>query len=120
MESFIPLVGHAYAGNIRKGYAPGVVSLGGLALVVIGASIRSDCETFYETRICLTEGNSTLITVGFLTYLGGRAWGIISTLDTVKEFNSNLQRSLGITLNQVKPVINPSPQGVQVGLALNF
>jgi len=119
LEGFIPLAGYAYAGdNIINGFAPAYVSASGLGLMAIGlfVSLLSECETFFG---CSTE-ESVLIVSGILTYLGGRVWGIISTLDTVKQFNNNLKSQLGISLNQFAPTVRPSPYGIQVGLSFQL
>ncbi|MHB8931074.1 MAG: hypothetical protein ACYC5R_10815 [Melioribacteraceae bacterium] len=100
LEFLIPVVGHAYAGDAGRGVIPAVVSVGGLVVLVVGAS----------------DLNAGVATVGYLAYLGGRIWGIVSAVNTAEDYNSNLKSKLNLSFNSMK-----FPQGkTGYGLTISF
>ncbi len=121
MELVIPVVGHAYAGDACAGLTPALVSGAGLVGVVVGLNLSvTDCETLSGFEFCTTSANGTVVALGWLTYLGGRAWGVVSTFDTVRRFNRDLEQRLGISLERVDPILKPSSHGVSVGLSVRL
>lgn len=82
LEALIPVVGHAYVGDARRGLLPLAVSGGGLALLIIGAG---DVDT-------------SLMSIGWLTYLGGRVWGVVSALEAAKEHNAAIRTRLRLSV----------------------
>lgn len=116
LEWLIPIVGHHYAGDARAGLVPAAVSGGGLVGVIFGATLKSDC--FGVDDLC--QGNGTVMALGWVTYLGGRVWGIVSALDVAKEFNRNLADRLGVGLDDVDLVLTPAQGRVSVGLSFPF
>ena len=56
LELVLPVLGHAYAGDARRGLVPGLVSVAGLVVMLTGAG---DLDT-------------GMMTIGYLAYLGGR------------------------------------------------
>ena len=100
LEFLIPIVGHAYAGDAGRGVIPAVVSVGGIVVLVAGAS----------------DLNATVATLGYLAYLGGRIWGIVSAVNTAEDYNSNLKNKLNLSFNSMK-----FPQGkTGYGLTISF
>jgi hypothetical protein len=100
LEFLIPVVGHAYAGDAGRGVIPAVVSVGGLVVLVVGAS----------------DINAGVVTVGYLAYLGGRIWGIVSAVNTAEDYNSNLKSKLNLSFNSME-----FPQGkTGYGLTISF
>ena len=118
LEAFIPLVGHAYAGDVRAGFVPATVSGIGIVGMIVGSNLKSGCQTSFGIEICDSYSNDAVILLGLLAYLGGRTWGVISTIDTVKQFNQALERRLGISLDDSAPILRPSPHGVTVGISV--
>ena len=116
LEWLIPIVGHHYAGDARTGFVPAAVSGGGLVGVILGATLKSDCISGGGVEIC-KQGNGTVMALGWVTYLGGRVWGIVSALDVAKEFNRDLADRLGVGLDDVQLVVAPSQGRVSVGLS---
>lgn len=119
LEWLVPIVGHHYAGNARAGYVPAAVSGGGLVGVIVGSTLSSNCYSAGGVEIC-QSGNGTVVALGWLTYLGGRVWGIVSALDVARQFNRDLADRLGVGLDDVDLVVAPTPTGMSVGLSFPF
>jgi hypothetical protein len=97
LEALIPVVGHAYAGDAGKGVVPAVVSVGGLVLMVAGAG----------------NLDATVIALGYLGYLGGRVWGIVSAVQTAEDYNVKLKQQLKLSLTPVRG-------GIGMSVSYNF
>lgn len=99
----IPLLGHAYAGDIKRGYVPAAVSGGGIAIYIVGAA----------------ADNGYIAVLGGLIYAGSRIWGMISAYNTAKDYNSNLKNKLNLSL---QPINDPfrGTMGYSVALTVNF
>lgn len=111
LEALIPIVGHAYVGDAKRGVVPALVSAGGIALLLIGSTAT------LESGGTLT-GYATVITLGYLVYLGGRIWGVVSAVNAAQEYNSNLKRKLNLSFNTMK--FSQGKVGYGVTLSLNF
>ena len=103
LEALLPILGHYYAGDAKAGLGPAALSYGGFVGFLVIA-VRSD--------------NSTFGGLAWLSYLGGRIWGVVSALDEAREFNRDLADRLGVVLDDVDLVVSPIPGGVSVGLSL--
>ena len=82
LEWFIPIVGHAYAGDASAGLVPAGVTVGGLALLVGGAAncVNLDCQ----------GGAAAAVAGGLVATVGGRIWGMVSAYQTAgKEETGN-------------------------------
>ncbi len=101
LEFLIPVVGHAYAGNAGKGVVPAVVSVGGLVVAIVGAG----------------NLDYTIALLGYLGYLGGRIWGIVSAVQTADDYNMNLKRKLNLSF---QPNYQNGKLGMGMTLTLNF
>lgn len=77
LEAMLPVLGHAYAGDARRGLKSAVVSTAGLVAVFV-------------------TDNLTVARIGVLAYVGGRAWGIYSAYGTAMDANRALRERLGI------------------------
>jgi len=99
LEACIPLVGHAYAGDVKRGFVPAGVSLGGLALSIIGVFSNSIAAVY----LCWTA------------YFGGRVWGVVSAINTANDYNANLRNKLNLSL---QPINDPQMGTLGYGLAL--
>lgn len=114
LEWFIPVVGHAYAGDAKAGLIPAGVTLGGAALFIGGAAncVSFDCE----------GGAAAAVLGGFVTVVGGRIWGIVSAYQTAGRKNRELRQRLGLEDVVGSLILMPDPaQGrYQVGMALRF
>lgn len=107
LEVIVPLVGHAYAGDISRGVVPTLISGGGLVLMFasVGSAASGDLAGFTSTY-----------GLGLLAYLGGRVYGVISAVQTANDFNNDLKRKLNLS---IVPLRNPDNSFV-VGLDLKF
>lgn len=113
LEVLIPIVGHAYAGNAGKGVIPLVVSVGGIALMVAGASKE---ETSLLTGDVSTE--TGMIIGGAALYLVGRIWGVVSAVGTASNYNDKLKSKLNLSFNGMKLPQNKTAFGLT--LTYNF
>lgn len=120
LEAFIPLGGHLYAGDVRAGFVPAIVSVGGVVGMFVGANLESGCDTSFGVEVCDSYSNDAVILLGTLIYLGGRAWGVLSAIETVEQFNQALQTRLGISLDGAAPILRSSPHGVTVGISVQL
>ncbi len=108
IEWLVPVVGHAYAGNARKGILPAVVHVAGLTAFVMGARCDSVCKL--NNQGSEDEG---LAWAGLGVAAVGKAWGMISAYRTAGNHNADLRRRLNLTLA-------PRDGGVAAGLSLTF
>lgn len=84
IEALVPVLGHAYAGNARRGLLPAGISAAGFVLLIAGSA----------------ELDTGMASLGALGYLGGRIWGIVSAYQTAKDTNADLRRRLGISVGR--------------------
>lgn len=94
LEWLVPVVGHAYAGDAKRGLLPAAVSVGGIVVAVAGPK---SCETETSAGVVweYCEAGSGAI-IGALVFVGGRIWGMVSASRTANEFNRDLRDRLGI------------------------
>lgn len=88
-EWILPVVGHAYAGDASRGLLPNLVAFGGLAagLAVCGLV---DNE-------CFEEGwTGNVLGLGLLTLVAGRAWAVVSAVNTARDTNALFRERLGL------------------------
>ena len=97
LEALIPILGHAYVGDARRGLLPRAVSGGGLALVIVGAG----------------EIDTSLMSMGWLTYLGGRVWGVVSALEAARDHNIAVRTRLKLS-------VAPAPYSEGIQLKFSF
>lgn len=114
LEWFIPVVGHAYAGDASAGLVPAAVTVGGFALAVGGVAncTNFDCE----------GGAAAAVAGGLVAVVGGRIWGMVSAYQTAGRVNRELRQRLGIEDVVGSLVVVPDPVigRYQVGVALRF
>ncbi len=97
LEAVVPVLGHAYAGDARRGIAPAAVHVAGYGLLLYGVN-----EEFEDG-----DGRPLMI-VGLAAAAVGKVWGLVSVAATVRERNASL-------------VVEPAPdRGVAVGIRVNF
>ncbi|MCR4417745.1 MAG: hypothetical protein NUV92_08380 [Ignavibacteria bacterium] len=108
LEAIVPLVGHAYAGDINRGVVPTLISAGGLVLYFISLSSISLTSDF--------SSSLSTASLGLLIYAGGRIYGIVSAVNTANDFNKELKKKLNLSL---VPIKNPKGNLV-VGVSLKF
>lgn len=85
IEAIVPILGHAYVGDAEKGFVPAAVSAGGLLLMVLGG------DGF----------NAGLMSLGYLTYLGGRVWGVVSAYQMAEAYDMELRQRYGLAMGPV-------------------
>ncbi len=102
LEFLIPVVGHAYAGDAGRGVVPAIVSVGGIVVLVAGAS----------------DLDATIATLGYLAYLGGRIWGIVSAVNTAEDYNANLKSKLNLSFQGMKFPQGKTGYGFTLSLSL--
>ena len=67
LEAMIPVLGHAYANDARRGVLPAVVSVAGFIGMFSGAE------------------STTVRRLGALAYVAGRGWGLFSAWGTAQD-----------------------------------
>ncbi len=82
IEALVPVLGHAYAGDARRGLLPAGISAAGFVLLIAGSA----------------ELDTGMASLGALGYLGGRIWGIVSAYQTAKDHNASLRQRLGVSV----------------------
>lgn len=99
LEVVLPILGHAYAGNAKRGILPNAVSLGGF----IGIAARIDIFGEPETLDYVLVG----------AFLGGRVWAIVSAARTASDHNRSLSSG------NANLSLFPTPDGrLGVGMSL--
>ena len=102
----IPLLGHWYAGDVKRGLLPTVVNLGGLPLALM-CIMDAYCS----------DARASLAVVGGLAFFGGWAWRMVSAYNMAKDRNRTIAERRAATSLFVAPL----PQRrVGFGLALRF
>lgn len=99
LETLVPVLGHIYAGDWRRGISPALVYAGGVAAFAYAYNECTDCEF--------------LLIGGAVAWLGGRVWGIVSAARTAQERNERVRAlpPIGVRLQ---------PGAVQLGAWLQF
>lgn len=97
----VPTLGHAYAGDWKRGIPPATLRMGGLAFSMysfFGCSSEDD-------EVC-----SWLGVGGGFVFLGGLAWGVVSAYHTARDGNRALRERLGIQSSfALGPVVDVQP-----------
>ena len=105
LEIVLPILGHAYAGNAKRGLLPTAVSVGGL----VGLVARIDIDIFGDSE------PETLDYMLLAAFLGGRVWGVVSAARTANDHNRSLSSG------NANLSLFPTPDGrVGVGMNLRF
>ena len=92
LEYLLTPVGHAYAGNWKRGIPPAVVLYGGVALLAKTAldCLDDDCE-----------GNDPALIAGLVATTGGKLWALVSAYDTARDSNRALRRRLRLGVRPI-------------------
>lgn len=100
LEIIVPILGHGYAGNAKRGILPAILRVGGaVALAAAGDD----------------EDKETQAAIGGLAFLGGSIWGIVSAVRTANEHNRSLSSG------NASLTLLPTPDGrLGVGVALRY
>lgn len=101
LELVLPIVGHAYAGNARRGILPAVFYVGGF----VGLLAQAGDDGFIES------GAGAYAALGAL--LGGRIWGLVSAVRTANDHNRSLSSG------NASLTLLPTPDG-GLGVGMNF
>ena len=103
MELFVPVLGHAYAGDAKRGIAPAVVHVAGYGLVLYAVTEELD-NLFADTD----EDYRPLAWIGLGAAVVGKVWGLVSVASTVRDRNASL-------------VVEPTPnRQAGIGIRVNF
>ncbi len=89
MELVVPVLGHAYAGDARRGIAPAVVHVAGYGLIGYGVTRALDC------LLCGSGSgddntDGIIIVTGVAAAVVGKVWGLVSVASTVRDRNASL------------------------------
>ena len=129
-EFFIPVWGHAYAGNAKRGIQPMVVRVVGEAAFVLLAPDEDD-QVCTETSSTMTSTGGTTrfrsqttctieasgaFWVAFIAHLGGKIWGLISAVRTAKDYNQSIESENTATLS----LFPTQDKGIGVAMTLRF
>ncbi|MCY3612602.1 MAG: hypothetical protein OXH51_13820 [Gemmatimonadetes bacterium] len=107
MEMVVPVLGHAYAGDARRGIAPALVHVAGYGLIGYGVTRALDC------LLCGSGGgdddtDGVIIITGLAAAVVGKVWGLVSVASTVRDHNASL-------------VVEPTPdRQLALGLKVKF
>jgi hypothetical protein len=93
LEWLVPIVGHAYAGNAKRGILPTAVTVGGLAMAIAGARCDSMCAVGGKPA-----NNEGLGLAGLGVAMVGRTWALVSAHRTAAAHNAGLRDRLGISI----------------------
>lgn len=103
LELVLPIVGHAYAGNAKRGILPAVFYVGGF----VGLVAQAEEDGF------IADGAGAYVALGAL--LGGRIWGLVSAVRTTNDYNRSLSSG------NASLTVLPTPDGgIGVGMALRL
>ena len=80
LEIVVPILGHGYAGNAKKGILPAIATLGGY--VAIATTLDEDGEIKGDK-----EGTAAL---GAVAVLAGRVWALVQVSQMVEDHNKRL------------------------------
>lgn len=98
LEWLVPTVGHAYAGNWKRGLLPNAVRVSGAVLFAVGLSEGSSGDLYTgETEM------------GLIMMAGGTIWAMVRAGRTAKEYNDGLRLDVGVR-----------EEGVSLGLTFSF
>ena len=98
LEWLVPTVGHAYAGNWKRGLLPNAVRVSGAVLFAVGLSEGSDGDVY--------SGETEL---GLVMMAGGTIWAMVRAGRTARDYNDGLRFDAGVT-----------KQGMSLGLTFSF
>ena len=80
LEIVVPILGHGYAGDAKKGILPALVTFGGY--VAIATTLDEDDE--------IKEGKEGVALAGAAAVLAGRVWALVQVSKMVDEHNKSL------------------------------
>lgn len=86
LEYAVPIAGHAYAGNWKRGIAPGLLRLGAVAL--LAPAFDCPCESSVEA----------LAETGLLLGAVSIVWGVTSAVTTTQKHNERVRRRLRLSV----------------------
>lgn len=89
LELFVPLAGHAYAGDWTRGQFPTLVRLASAAVAI---SNRDACIIFCSTE----DGDIGWLAAGVAGYFAGTVWGVVSARRTARDRNAALREGRGL------------------------
>ena len=88
MEFFIPLAGHAYAGDVTKGLKPNLVSAAGMLVTMHGVS--QSVDNMFSARDERDEGEEALMW-GLIMFVGGKVWAMRSAYKVAAAHNEQIK-----------------------------
>ena len=105
LEWLIPIAGHAYAGDWKRGILPTVPRLGGLVLAI----------DQYESRSIgfSLSGCNDLSAFGLIAATVGSVWAYVSAAHTARDFNESLPTT-------ASPSLKVDRDGLSLGILLTF
>ena len=80
LELLVPILGHGYAGDAKKGIPPALLTIGGY--VALATTLDEDGE--------IKEDKETVAGVGALAALAGRVWALVQVSKMVDAHNNRL------------------------------
>ena len=80
LEIVVPILGHGYAGNAKKGILPALVTFSGY--VAIATTLDDDGE--------IKKDKESTAALGAVAVLAGRAWALVQVSRMVEEHNKRL------------------------------
>lgn len=123
LELILPVLGHAYAGDAKRGILPAAVHVAGFATLILVAVENLNVsfplgDLFSESEEENSSGNGldAGVYVGLAAFLGGKVWGVVSAAGTARDYNRSLSSP-----PRASVIVGPAPDGgIAAGLVLRF
>ena len=120
LELILPVLGHAYAGDAKRGILPAIVHVGGFAtLILVALENIGDFplgDLFGEEENSGGNGLDARVYAGLAAFLGGKVWGVVSAARTARDHNRSLSSP-----PRASAIVGPAPDGgIAAGLVLRF
>ena len=89
IELVVPLLGHAYAGDVARGLWPAALTVCGLgAMEFAFFAIDDNCRIRGDGVEVCDNARGLVLMLGVLSYLAGRVWGVVSAVRTARQVNT--------------------------------
>jgi hypothetical protein len=106
LEYAFPFAGYVYAGNWRRGLAPGALFLGGFLLV-------TPCA--YNDLGPCSDNQQKALLAGAALIVVSKIWGVVGAAHTASDYNQTLRERL-----QIEPVRARDGYALRIGVQLRL
>ena len=111
LEWYIPVVGHAYAGDAASGVLPNLVAFGGFAAgLLLCPVVHEECELHHSPAV---------LQLSLLTLLVGRAWAVVSAMETAVRTNALVKKRPTMQDGMFDLSVTPAGR-IEMGVVIGF